>query len=81
MRIGIDLGSGRTFTILAKKLSPRNLYVQSATLNGTAYDKTYVRHEDIVRGGTLTFVMGPRPNRAWAAAPESAPFSMSVRTP
>ncbi len=80
-RAVIDLGSGRTFTILAKKLSPRNLYVQSATLNGTAYDKTYVRHEDIVRGGTLTFVMGPRPNRAWAAAPESAPFSMSVRTP
>jgi putative alpha-1,2-mannosidase len=61
----------------AENLSEANLYIQSVTLNGAAYDKSFIRHEDIVKGGTLTFVMGPQPNRSWAVAPESAPYSMS----
>jgi predicted alpha-1,2-mannosidase len=73
----LHLPSGRDFTVRAENLSDANLYVQSARLNDAPYDKSYVRHEDIVRGGTLTFVMGPKPNPAWASAPASAPYSMS----
>ena len=77
VRAVIRLPGGNTFTVRAQKLSEKNIYVQSVELNGVAYDKAYLRHADIVKGGTLTFVMGPEPNRAWASAPESAPYSMS----
>ena len=30
------------------------------------------------QGGTITFVMGPNPNKQWGAAPADAPFSMSA---
>jgi predicted alpha-1,2-mannosidase len=73
----IHLAGGKTFTVLAERLSAQSLYVQSATLNGAPYDRAYVRHEDIVRGGTLRFVMGAKPNRSWASSKQSAPSSMS----
>jgi len=43
--------------------------------------KAFVRHQDIVKGGTLRFVMGPRPKSSWASAPTSAPYSMSDERP
>jgi predicted alpha-1,2-mannosidase len=71
--------SGKTFTVIAEGLSEANIYIQSARLNGKPYDKAYLRHQDLVRGGTLVFTMGPRPNKEWAVAPGSAPYSMSAR--
>jgi predicted alpha-1,2-mannosidase len=73
----LEVGGGKTFTIEAKGLSERNLYIQSASLNGKPYDKAFVRHEDIMAGGTLAFVMGPKPSRGWASSPAAAPYSMS----
>jgi predicted alpha-1,2-mannosidase len=73
----LHLPSDNTFTVRAENLSDANLYIQSAQLRGEPYDKAYLRHEDILRGGTLTFVMGPRPNPAWASSPASAPYSMT----
>ena len=76
-RAAIHLDNGNTFTVETQNLSDANVYIQSVTLRGKPYDKSYIRHEDIVQGGTLTFVMGPQPNRTWATAKESAPYSMS----
>jgi predicted alpha-1,2-mannosidase len=73
----LHLAGGRAFTVRAEGLSDANLYIQSATLNGAPWDKAYVRHADIAQGGALTFVMGPKPNPAWASAKASAPYSMS----
>ena len=76
-RAVIHLPAGRTFTVVAEGLSEKNLYVQSARLNGAPYDKAFLRHSDLAAGGTLTFVMGPAPNPAWAISPAAAPYSMS----
>ncbi|WP_394826030.1 GH92 family glycosyl hydrolase [Pendulispora albinea] len=76
-RATLNLAGGKTFTVLADNVSDTNIYVQSVTLNDQKYDKSYLRHEDIMKGGTLHFVMGPHPNREWAIAPASAPYSMS----
>jgi len=53
-----------TFTIIARNQSPKNVYVQSATLNGKRLSEPRIRQRDIVAGGTLEFVMGDRPNPA-----------------
>ena len=76
-RAVINLTTGKTFTIIANNLSDKNIYIQSVMLNGRKYEQSYLRHEDLMRGGTLIFEMGPEPNREWASAAENRPYSMS----
>jgi predicted alpha-1,2-mannosidase len=73
----LHLENGKTFQILAPKNSGENLYIRSARLNGRRYDKTFLRHEDIVKGGKLQFEMSYEPNQKWGCLPEDAPYSMS----
>ena len=40
--------------------------------DGKNYNKTYLSHEDILKGGTLEFKMGDRPSR-WGTAPNARP--------
>ena len=64
---------GREFVIEARNNSPANVYIQSATFDGKPLDKPWIYHADLVKGGTLTLVMGPKPNKAWGTAPDAAP--------
>lgn len=64
---------GKTFTITAKGLSATNIYVQSATLNGKPYTKSFIRHSDIVKGGALVLVMGAKPSQTWGVKPADRP--------
>jgi predicted alpha-1,2-mannosidase len=61
----IHLENGKTFTIKARNVSDSNKYIQSARLNGKAWNKPWFTHEDIVNGGTLELVMSDRPNKQW----------------
>jgi len=54
-----------TFTVIAKNQSPDNYYIQSATLNGGPLDGPFLKHAQIVKGGTLVLEMGPEPNKQW----------------
>ena len=62
LTIGAPYPSAK-FTIIAKNQSPENIYVQSVTLNGKRLTAPRIRQSDIVAGGTLEFVMGPKPNK------------------
>lgn len=64
---------GKTFTVATRHNSAENVYVQSARLNGKPLDRAWLRHSEIVDGGTLELVMGPRPNKAWASSPADLP--------
>lgn len=70
---------GGTFTVTAKNNSKENLYIQSATLRGQPLNRAWITHQEIVRGGTLAFVMGPEPNEGWASAPENRPPSFIIK--
>ncbi|OIN55700.1 GH92 family glycosyl hydrolase [Arsenicibacter rosenii] len=56
---------GKTFTIQTTNNSARNLYIQSASLNGKPHNSPWVQHDILVNGGTLTLDMGPQPNKQW----------------
>lgn len=71
----IALENGRKFIVKAKNYSTDNIYIQSAILNGKKFDKSFITHDQIMAGGTLEFMMGPEPNKEWAA--DSLPFSLS----
>jgi predicted alpha-1,2-mannosidase len=55
----------RRFTVIAKEQSARNRYIQSATLNSKPLREPFIKHDDIVNGSTLVFVMGAEPNKNW----------------
>lgn len=58
----INLENGETFTIKAPKLSKKNIYVQSVSLNGADIGNWKISHEDIMKGGELVFKMRHTPN-------------------
>jgi putative alpha-1,2-mannosidase len=64
-RIRVD--GGKFFEIRIKNNSPENIHVQQIILNGKTYLKTYLKYEDIMRGGTLDIEMGDKPNLGWGA--------------
>ena len=64
-KAAINLANGKKFTVIAVNNSPKNVYIQSATLNGKPYNKCWLHHDDIMNGGTLVFKMGDKPNRKW----------------
>jgi lysophospholipase L1-like esterase len=68
---------GMEFVIEAKNTSSENPYIQSAKLNGNRLEKPWFYHKDLVKGGRLELVMGPRPNMKWGSRPEDAPPSLS----
>jgi len=72
----IDLPEGKSFNIIAENNSPENIYIQSAELNGAAYEKSFITHKDILKGGTLKFVMGNKPNPEFGAKMEDRPRSV-----
>lgn len=72
----IQLPEGKTFKIVAHNNSHDNIYIQSATLNGQPYTKSYITYEDVMKGGNLTFEMGNTPNKEFGAAPADRPSSL-----
>ncbi|MBD1433170.1 glycoside hydrolase family 92 protein [Sphingobacterium sp. DN00404] len=73
----VKLENGKEFVVIAKNNSPKNIYIQSAQLNGVPYDRNFIRYEDIIQGGKLEFVMGDAPNMNRGVSKESRPFSLS----
>lgn len=68
----VNVGGGKTFTVVSKNNSDKNIYVQSARLNGKTLKNSYVDFNDIRHGGTLELVMGPKPSK-WATTTACRP--------
>jgi predicted alpha-1,2-mannosidase len=64
---------GHKFTVIAKNNSPKNVYIQSAELNGKPLNQAWLTHDQITAGGTLRLVMGPKPNLEWGHAQSVRP--------
>jgi hypothetical protein len=72
----LHLENGHDFRVTARDNAPDHPYVQSARLNDAPYDKSFLSHEDVLRGGVLELQMGPNPSR-WASSEHSRPTSLT----
>jgi predicted alpha-1,2-mannosidase len=72
----LNLPNGKTFEILAPKVSDANRYVHSVKLNGEFYPYAYITNDDIINGGVLEFVMDDKPNTKRVFAGRELPYSM-----
>ncbi len=59
----IYLENGKQFNIKATNLSEDNIYIEQVLLNGTPLNQSYLKHQDIVNGGTLEFKMTHTPSK------------------
>lgn len=73
--VRFNLENWKSFVVRAVNASERNVYIQSARLNGKVYNKSFLLHEDLMAGGELVFVMGPRPNVRWGVGQGNEPVS------
>jgi predicted alpha-1,2-mannosidase len=65
-KMSLRLANGKVFTVSARNNSAKNVYIQSAELNGKPLTVPVIRYEDIVGGASLQLVMGASPS-GWAA--------------
>jgi predicted alpha-1,2-mannosidase len=73
--IRIKLENGKEFIIKSKNNNTSNIYIQSASLNGESYEKSFLDHDVIIKGGVLKFEMGSNPDTGWASEPGNWPLS------
>ena len=62
-RATLTVGQGNTLDIVARNNSKQNMYIQSVKWNGRPYTKSYIYYTDLIKGGKLEFLMGPKPSK------------------
>ena len=75
--VTINLESGKKFIIRANNISEKNIYIQSARLNGREPTKGFITHNEIISGGLLELEMTDTPNKNLWTNVESFPPSMT----
>ena len=74
-KITYNLENGKSFTIIAKNLSDENKYIQTASLNGKEYSKSFLLHKDLMNGGELILKMGKTPSNKFGVGSGNFPVS------
>jgi predicted alpha-1,2-mannosidase len=59
----LALENGKTFEIEAVNQSDKNVYVQKVLLNDKPLARPFLTHDDIVKGGKITFYMSAKPKK------------------
>jgi predicted alpha-1,2-mannosidase len=57
----VQLPNGKKFSIVAENQSDENHYIQRVMLNGKALESLHLTHRQLMEGGELRFVLGPKP--------------------
>lgn len=71
-KASLNLENGKTFTIVVDEYASENLYIQNAVLNGEELGRTYLYHDEIMKGGTLVFTMSSAPT-SWGTTDAEIP--------
>ena len=72
----LTLPNGKLFLIKAPGVSDKKRYIKEVKLNGKPYNKLYLTHSDVMKGGTLEFIMSSTPNKKRCIT-TGKPYSLS----
>jgi predicted alpha-1,2-mannosidase len=78
-KITITMEDGKKFVIEADNNSVNNIYVKSATLNGSPLDKNYITYKNIINGGIIKYEMASHPDKNRGTSKDAAPYSLSKK--
>ena len=69
--------NGHVLTIDASRNEVNNVYIKNLLVNGSDYTKNYLKHSDLLKGGSLKFEMDYKPNKKRGVLREDSPYSFS----
>ena len=72
----VNLENGKQFNIEVDNYSEKNIYIKEVYLNNKIVDRTFIKHDEIINGGLLKFVMSATPNKKWGSDESSFPYSL-----
>lgn len=75
----LNFENGKKLVIKAPENSKENVYVKDLTFNGKRIRNNFVRHNDLLKGGTMVFKMSNEPEMNRGTNEENFPFSMSKK--
>ncbi len=76
-KLTIKLENGKQLQINAPANSDKNVYVQKLQFNQNDLDKNWLNHFELMKGGSLNFIMGAVPNKQRGTKETDAPYSFS----
>lgn len=77
-KVTMTLENGKQFVISSKNNAKDHPYINAATLNGKALNKSWISHQTFLDGGHINFDMSATPNKSWATQADAAPYSLSL---
>jgi putative alpha-1,2-mannosidase len=63
--VQFNWAGGKKFEIKVLNFSDKNKYIQGVTLNGKKLERNWLKHQEILHGGTLVITAGEKPNNSW----------------
>jgi predicted alpha-1,2-mannosidase len=76
-KLTINLENGNKLVVNAPANSDKNFYIQSLEFNNKVYDKNWLNHFELQKGGVLNFLMSPVPDKKRGSSKLSYPYSFS----
>ncbi|GAA3943272.1 GH92 family glycosyl hydrolase [Chitinophaga oryziterrae] len=73
----ITFENGKKLVLSAPKNSAENRYVKAVTFNAKPYTSNWLDHNEMMKGGIITFDMDAVPNKNRGTADKDAPYSLS----
>lgn len=74
-KVTLHLENGKDFIIKAKNVSDKNYYIQSASLNGISYNKSFITYTNLMKGSELVFDMSSMASITWAVEENDCPVT------
>ena len=76
--VKLHLEDGKTVVIDSNNNSLENRYVQSMKINGKAYTRNYLTHDQLLKGIRIHYQMSPTPNKNRGIGLQDVPYSFSA---
>lgn len=75
--VNLNFENGNKMRITSTNNSKLNRYINSTSVNDAEYNKNYITHETLLKGGTINFTMSDKPNKLKGIDDNDAPYSFS----
>lgn len=76
-KMTIHFENGKTLVIEATNNSKKNVYIQSAKLNGKVFSRNYLTYDELTGGGNVQYEMGDQPATSRGILKSDSPYSVS----
>lgn len=76
-KMTIHFENGKTLVIEATNNSKKNVYIQSAKLNGKMFSRNYLTYDELTGGGNVQYEMGDQPATSRGILKSDSPYSVS----